>query len=108
MSNEHLTPDAHAALEVAVEEPVVNEPSAAALELQAQIARTRQRVASEVDAIAERIKPENIKRQLVRSLQDRAVAALDLARRNPVPVAVAFGAGLLLLIWRSRARHARA
>ncbi|RYZ06132.1 MAG: DUF3618 domain-containing protein [Myxococcales bacterium] len=107
MSDERLVPEARTELERTTEESAPsNEPSAAAQRLQAQIAMTRQRVASEVDAIAEKIKPENIKRQLVSSLQERAYAALDLARRNPVPVAVAFGAGLLLLIWRSRARHA--
>jgi Protein of unknown function (DUF3618) len=86
--------------------PAAAEPSEAAQMLQAQIALTRQRVASEVDAIAERIKPENIKRQLVSSLRERAFAAMALARRNPVPVAVACGAAVLLLVWRTRARHA--
>jgi Protein of unknown function (DUF3618) len=79
--------------------------SEATQQLQAEIALTRQRVASELDAIAERIKPENIKRRMVASLQDRAVAALDLARRNPVPVALALGAGFLLLIWRARSNR---
>jgi hypothetical protein len=106
MSDETLTSEALAELAAADESPPNNAPSAAALELQAQIAMTRQRVASEVDAIAERIKPENIKRQIVSSLQERAYAALEVLRRNPVPVAVALGAGLLLLVWRGRGRHA--
>jgi hypothetical protein len=106
MSDERITPEKRIELEVGGETRPSTEPSAAAQALHAQIALTRQRVASEVDAIAEKIKPENIKRQIVSSLQERAYAALDLARRNPVPVAVAFGAGVLLLIWRSRARHA--
>lgn len=106
MSDERLSPEALVELEEAADDAAPdNQPSAAAQLLQAEIAVTRQRVASEVDAIAEKIKPENIKRQIVSSLQERAYAALDLARRNPVPVAVALGAGLLLLIWRSRARH---
>lgn len=106
MSDERLSPEARAELEAATDLPPDNEPSAAAQLLQAEIAMTRQRVASEVDAIAEKIKPENIKRQVIASLQDRAYAAVELARRNPVPVAVALGAGLLFVIWRSRARHA--
>lgn len=82
------------------------EPSEAAQQLQLEIAITRQRVASEVDAIAEKIKPENIKRQVVRSLRERALAALSLARRHPVPTALAFSACLGLLIWRRRASGA--
>lgn len=82
------------------------EPSEAAQQLHSEIAITRQRVASEVDAIAEKIKPENIKRQVVRSLQVRAFAALGLARRYPVPAVLALGACVGLLIWRHRAHTA--
>jgi hypothetical protein len=94
--------------ETPAEQPTAPEPSEATRLLQAEIALTRQRVASEVDAIAERIKPENIKRQVVSSLRERAFAALDLARRNPVPVAVACGAAVLVLVLRSRSRSRRA
>lgn len=106
MSDERLSAEKRVEMEAAAAAAGEPEPSEAARLLHAQIAVTRRRVASEVDAITERIKPENIKRQVVHSLQQRAAVALYVARRNPVPVAVALGAGLLLLIWRARARHA--
>jgi Protein of unknown function (DUF3618) len=114
MTDERLIPELRVveaieleAKEARADQPTAPEPSEAAQLLQAEIAVTRQRLASQVDELAERIKPENIKRQLVSSLRERAFAALDLARNNPVPVAMACGAAVLLLIWRARARHAR-
>ncbi len=106
MSDERLIPEPHVELGVAAERAGEPAPSEAAQLLQAQIAATRQRVASEVDAIAEKIKPENIKRQLVLAIKARAMVAWQLARRNPAPLAAVLGAGVLLMIWRGRSRHA--
>ena len=73
--------------------------------LQAEIAITRARVASEVDAIADKFTSAHVKRQLVSSAQRLTRIGLQLAKQNPVPLAV-LGLGLALLVWRTASRRA--
>lgn len=72
--------------------------------LQAEIAITRARVASEVDAIADKFTSAHVKRQLASSAQRMSRIALQLAKQNPVPVAV-LGLGLALLVWKAASRR---
>jgi hypothetical protein len=79
------------------------DPSLAAEQMQADIAITRQRVASEVDAIADKFTSAHVKRQLASSAQRWGNVALQLAKQNPIPTAL-LGIGLVVLFWRARTR----
>jgi len=74
--------------------------------LEASIDHTRKRVATEVDALAERLKPASLKHELAVELQRRLFVALATLRKRPAVAASVLGAGLLLLVWRARRRHA--
>ncbi len=92
-------------------------------ELRREVERTRARVAADVDAITNKMSPENMKNQAKESLQRAGHAAkervvhttraagrsiVDSARENPVPLMV-IGAGIGWLIYNARqnARHHR-
>lgn len=74
--------------------------------LEASIERTRQRVATEVDALTERLSPESLKHELAVGLQRRAFVAFATLRKRPALTLAVLGAGLLLLAWRARSRQA--
>jgi hypothetical protein len=74
--------------------------------LEASIDRTRKRVATEVDALAERLSPSSIKHEIAVELQRRVFVALATLRKRPAIAVSVLGAGLLLLLWRARSRHA--
>jgi hypothetical protein len=78
------------------------EPSVAASALQADIAVTRQRVASEVDAITDKLSIEHVKRELAATAAEVAMKALRVVKAKPLPFVVV-GVGLMLAIWKLRA-----
>jgi hypothetical protein len=74
--------------------------------LEASIDGTRRRVARDVDAIADRLRPSSIKHELVVQLERRAFTAVATLRKRPALALAVLGAGVLLLLWRARVRHA--
>jgi len=87
-------------------EPSEGTSSSETAPLEASIDRTRQRVATEVDALADRLRPASIKHELAVELQRRVFVALATLRKRPAIAVSVLGAGLLLLLWRARSRHA--
>lgn len=80
------------------------DPSPAAEQLQAEIAVTRERLASEVDAIADKFTSAHVKRQLASQAQRASRIALAVAKQNPIPLAV-LGVSVLLLVWKAVSRR---
>jgi hypothetical protein len=84
--------------------------------LSADVAITRARLASDVEALGAKLAPENIKQEakdaitrkiareatrLGRAVSAAALAVTGIARRHPIPVALSL-LGVGLLAWRAR------
>lgn len=70
-------------------------------EIEAEIERTRARLAGTVDAIAEKVKPANVARRGVESAKAQVVDERGELRPDRVAAAaLAFAAMLGLLVWR--------
>jgi hypothetical protein len=81
--------------------PPENRPPRTPAEIEAEIERTRERLAGTVDAIAERVKPANVARRAMDSAKRQVVdedGSLRTARVAVLAVAVAGATGFL--VWR--------
>ena len=97
MSSSTATPGG---LEARPPEPAKARPRTPA-EIEADIERTRQRLAVTVDAIAERVKPANVARRGVSSARAQMVDdGGNLRAQRVAIVAVAVAAAVGLLVWR--------
>jgi hypothetical protein len=76
--------------------------SEATLVQQAAINLTRQRVASEVDELLERFKPEVATQRIEASLRAQLARWALAALRRPAVLAGAAAAGVALVLWRWR------
>ncbi len=81
--------------------PPAGRPERTPAEIEADIERTRARLAGTVDAIAEKVKPANVARRGVESAKAQLVDERGELRPDRVAaVAVAVSAVLGLLVWR--------
>lgn len=81
--------------------PPRGRPERSPAEIEADIERTRARLAGTVDAIAERVKPANVARRGMETARSQVVDERGDVRPQRVAVlAAAVAAGVGLLIWR--------
>ena len=81
--------------------PPAGGPERTPAEIEADIERTRARLAGTVDAIAERVKPANVARRGVESAKAHVVDPSGQLRPDRVAiVAAVVAAGVGLLLWR--------
>lgn len=71
-------------------------------EIEAEIERTRQRLAGTVDAIADRVKPANVARRGAESAKAQVVDAQGQVRTGRAAGIAAAAAVLGVLLWRRR------
>lgn len=81
------------------------EGEALARQLSAEAAITRARLAHDVEALGDKLAPQNLKNEaksrLLHLAQSSALAITHAARRHPVPIALAV-VGLAVLVWRAQ------
>ena len=81
--------------------PPAGRPERTPAEIEADIERTRARLAGTVDAIAERVKPANVARRGVESAKAQVVDPSGQLRPDRVAIlAAVVAAGVGLLLWR--------
>jgi len=83
--------------------PAAGERERSAAEIEAEIERTRQRLAGTVDAIAERVKPANVARRGAEAAKAQVLDEQGQVRtRRAAGIAAAVAAVVALMVWRRR------
>jgi hypothetical protein len=72
-------------------------------QLEAELSATRARVASDVEELAERLRPEHIKRQLESSARLQLRRAWSALLLRPYMTLAVVSVGVALVVWRVRA-----
>lgn len=106
---------------MANQEQVGTDDTASTNEIRAQLDETRERLSADVEALGNKLSPQNIKRQaqrrvatavrrgrdeVVETAQAATAGLGELVRANPVPVAL-IGVGVGWLVWSARQRRGR-